>query len=51
MCASPRPEEDALIFVCGPPAFYDALCGPRTEEGLSGLLAEMGYAAEQVVKF
>ena len=47
----PPPSESVLIFVCGPPAFYDALCGPRTDEALSGTLAEMGYSAEQVVKF
>ena len=47
----PPTEEDVLIFVCGPPAFYESLSGPRTDEGLSGLLAEMGYAANQVVKF
>ena len=47
----PPPSDDVLIFVCGPPDMYDALCGARTDEGLSGLLADMGYAAEQVVKF
>ena len=48
----PPPTDDVLIFVCGPPAMYDSLCGPRTEpEALTGLLAEMGYAAEQVIKF
>ena len=35
----------------GPPAMYDALCGPRQDEALSGLLAEMGYTADQGVKF
>ena len=48
----PPPSDDVLIFVCGPPAMYDALSGPRTEpEALTGLLADMGYSAEQVVKF
>ena len=47
----PPPGEDALIFVCGPPAMYDTLTGPRGDEELSGLLAEMGYEAAQVVKF
>ena len=47
----PPPSEDVLIFVCGPPAMYDTLSGPRGEEGLSGLLAEMGYHPRQVVKF
>jgi len=43
--------EDIKIFVCGPPAMYDALCGPRDEDNISGLLAEMGYTSEQVYKF
>ena len=47
----PPPGEDALIYVCGPPAMYDTLTGPRGDKELSGLLAEMGYEAAQVVKF
>jgi cytochrome-b5 reductase len=44
-------DEDGIIFICGPPPMYDALCGPRDSKELSGLLAEMGYKAEQVYKF
>lgn len=41
-----------LIMVCGPPPMYDALCGPRPEhDTVSGVLAELGYTAEQVYKF
>ena len=47
----PGPEEDVMIFVCGPPPMYNALCGPRDRPELTGLLAEMGYKAEQVYKF
>lgn len=48
----PPPSEDCSIFVCGPPGFYDTLCGPRNEPNeLTGLLKEMGYTAAQVVKF
>jgi cytochrome-b5 reductase len=47
----PKPEDDCIIFVCGPPAMYDDLCGPRTEPELTGKLAEMGYKKEQVFKF
>tara|TARA_B110001452_G_scaffold120713_1_gene100190 strand:+ start:324 stop:1328 length:1005 start_codon:yes stop_codon:yes gene_type:complete len=49
----PRPASTsgALIFVCGPPSFYETLAGPRGDKGLSGLLAEMGFRADQVVKF
>ena len=48
----PAPTEDVVIFVCGPPGMYESLCGPRNEpQELKGILAEMGYTAEQVVKF
>lgn len=47
----PKPNDDCVIFICGPPPMYDALCGPRTEKELTGLLADMGYTAEQVYKF
>jgi cytochrome-b5 reductase len=47
----PGPDEDVLIFICGPPPMYNALCGPRDQSELSGVLAEMGYSAEQVFKF
>jgi cytochrome-b5 reductase len=49
----PGPElgDDVLIFVCGPPPMYDALCGPRTAPELTGVLAKMGYKASQVFKF
>lgn len=48
----PSVGDDLLIFVCGPPPMYDALCGPREEQDeIKGLLAEMGYKASQVFKF
>ena len=47
----PPPSEDVLVFVCGPPAMYDTLSGPRGEKPLGGVLAELGYRADQVVKF
>lgn len=47
----PEPETSPLIFVCGPPAMYNALCGPRDQPELTGLLAEMGYTADMVYKF
>lgn len=47
----PKPSEDCVLFMCGPPPMYDALCGPRTDKELTGLLADMGYKAEQVYKF
>lgn len=47
----PASNEDCMIFVCGPPPMYDALCGPRTEKELSGVLKELGYTDDQVFKF
>mmetsp|Transcript_217 Transcript_217/g.342 ORF Transcript_217/g.342 Transcript_217/m.342 type:complete len:346 (-) Transcript_217:32-1069(-) len=43
--------KNVKIFVCGPPIMYDILCGPRTEEQVTGVLGEMGYLKYQVYKF
>ena len=48
---SPSLGDDAIIFVCGPPPMYDALSGPRGEEEVKGVLAEMGFTSSQVYKF
>lgn len=49
---SAGPSEDSMVMVCGPPGLYNMLCGPRDKPTeLTGLLSEMGYTAEQVVKF
>jgi len=45
------PSDDVLVMVCGPPSMYHSLCGPRESKELTGLLMEMGYTSEQVVKF
>ena len=47
----PPPSESVLVFVCGPPAMYADLCGARGETQLTGSLKELGYRANQVVKF
>jgi len=48
----PKPEENNFrIFVCGPPPMYNALCGPRSQKELTGVLYQMGYKAEQVYKY
>jgi cytochrome-b5 reductase len=48
----PKPSGSKfLIFVCGPPPMYNALCGPREEKEVKGLLGDMGYKPEQVFKF
>jgi cytochrome-b5 reductase len=44
--------DQAMIFVCGPPPMYQALCGPRDEPAeIKGLLGAMGYGPSQVYKF
>jgi len=47
----PDAGKDVIIFVCGPPPMYAALCGPREEKEVGGLLAEIGYSSDQVNKF
>jgi len=47
----PPSTDDTKIVVCGPPPMYLSLCGPRDKPELTGLLAEMGYVADQVYKF
>jgi cytochrome-b5 reductase len=51
LASLPPPGDGTLIFVCGPPAMYDTMTGPRHDKELTGLLAEMGYTAAEVVKF
>ncbi|KAH8061496.1 cytochrome-b5 reductase [Aureococcus anophagefferens] len=48
---SPGDETAVTVFVCGPPGMYEALAGPRDDPALAGLLRDLGYAADQVVKF
>jgi len=47
----PSAGKDVLFFVCGPPVMYDIFCGPRGEEEITGILGELGYTKDQVVKF
>lgn len=53
----PKPElaSKAKIFVCGPPPQVEAISGgkgPKGSQGeLKGLLAKLGYEADQVYKF
>ncbi|KAJ1461029.1 hypothetical protein M885DRAFT_508563 [Pelagophyceae sp. CCMP2097] len=49
--APPSDGGDVLIFVCGPPPMYNAFCGPRTDKEVTGILADLGYSADQVCKF
>jgi cytochrome-b5 reductase len=48
---APSLGDDAIIFVCGPPPMYNALSGPRGEDEVKGVLAEMGFSSSQVYKF
>ena len=48
------PAADTLVFVCGLPAMYESLCGPRGESKTlpaDSVLAKLGYSAEMVYKF
>ena len=49
----PGPKADTLVFVCGVPPMYEALCGPRGEAELPDgtVLKELGYTKEMVYKF
>jgi len=52
----PKPDSDCLIFVCGPPPLYNVFSGPRDAPGqppseLAGVLKQMGYRTDQVIKF
>lgn len=46
------PDAGSLVFVCGTPAMYESLCGPRGEKGLAegSTLQRLGYTTEMVVK-
>jgi len=39
------PAADTAVFVCGVPAFYDSVCGPRGEAGIQKetFLSNLGY--------
>ena len=43
---------DSLILVCGLPAMYEALCGPRADKELApvSVLGRLGYSTEEVAK-
>mmetsp|Transcript_9676 Transcript_9676/g.12704 ORF Transcript_9676/g.12704 Transcript_9676/m.12704 type:complete len:293 (+) Transcript_9676:160-1038(+) len=51
----PGPEEGTKIFVCGPPAMLEVVCGSKAEDytqgELKGILKQRGYTPEQVFKF
>lgn len=54
----PLPTEMSMVYVCGPPPMYKAICGPKgTKEDpkaqgdLGGILKAMGYDQSRVFKF
>ena len=49
----PSDVSAALVFVCGPPAMYDALCGPRDVAEITegSTLHRLGYADASCFKF
>lgn len=46
------PAADTRALVCGLPAVYDAICGPRLVAGVApgSYLAALGYSDEMVIK-
>jgi len=46
------PAQDSLLFVCGLPPMYAALCGPRNEPALAegSVLQKLGYSDAMVAK-
>ena len=47
------PSDDTGVFVCGLPAMYAALCGPRDQKEVASgtVLNKLGYSDSMVVKF
>lgn len=54
-CPPASGGEDNLVLVCGPPPMMKAISGDKAADKsqgeLTGLLAKVGYTAEQVYKF
>ena len=47
-------RKDCKVWVCGPPGFYNVLCGSRDDAGplpQGCALRELGFRAKDVVKF
>ena len=47
------PAKDTMVLVCGLPAVYDKICGPRCSSSLPeySALKNLGYSDEMVLKF
>lgn len=44
-------KDEVQFWICGPPSFYSSLCGPREDKAVSGILKNLGFRSDQVVKF
>eukprot|EP00978_Attheya_sp_CCMP212_P011746 scaffold29178_cov51-Attheya_sp.AAC.1 len=45
-------QKDCRVWVCGPPSFYNDLCGPREQTStVGGALRSFGLKPKQVIKF
>ena len=54
----PPPSAESMVYVCGPPGMYKAVCGakgtkedPKAQGELDGLLKGLGYTSANVFKF
>jgi len=47
------PSDDTIVFVCGVPAMYQGMCGPRNEPEVKEgtILHSLGYTDDMVSKF
>jgi len=47
------PSDDTIVFVCGVPPMYKAMCGPRNEKEVAEgtILHSLGYSDSMVSKF
>jgi len=54
----PAPADSSMVYVCGPPPMYKAICGakgtkedPKAQGELGGFLSKLGYDKDKVFKF
>lgn len=54
----PPPSDESIVFVCGPPPMYKAICGPKgtpedpkAQGEVGGILSDLGYTSRSVFKF
>jgi len=54
----PPPSDESMVYVCGPPPMYKAVCGskgtpedPKAQGEVGGILKSLGYTSASVFKF